>query len=158
MKPNSNIPLKKTIIRIISCIIPIISIVCPEFSSLKHRPTHCMTTYNDSMRCITALHQEQSSASCHVGPIHSLSFGIIRINSLLFTIILIISKIRNSIWVRIHCRKLAKKHIHHRGSVSIQTNSIRDSTIKHQSVSSHDVRCRNRSRGCLPANPHEVQV
>ena len=42
------------------------------------------------MRCITALHQEQSSPSSHLGPIHGFSFSIIRLNSLLFTIILII--------------------------------------------------------------------
>ncbi len=35
---------KKTIIRIISCIIPNISIVCPGFSSLKHRPTSGIVT------------------------------------------------------------------------------------------------------------------
>ncbi len=61
------------------------------------------------------------------------------------TIILVISKIRIGTWVCIHCRKLANQHIHHRESVSIQTKSIRYSTIKHQSVFPYYVSCSNRS-------------
>ena len=41
-------------------------------------------------------------------------------------------------------KKLANRHIKHRGSVSIQTKSFRDSIIKHESVFPHDVRCRSR--------------
>jgi hypothetical protein len=72
------------------------------------------------------------------------SFCIIRIISLLYHIILIISSIQNSIWVRIHCWKLSNWHIHHRGSVSIQTQSSLDSSIDLQRAVSHDIRCRNR--------------
>jgi hypothetical protein len=43
----------------------------------------------------------------------------------------------------IHCRKLANWHIHHRGSVSTQTKSIRDSNIKLQQAVSHAVSCRH---------------
>ncbi len=66
-----------------------------------------------------------------MGPIDAIAFCIIHIMSLLFHIILIISEIKNAIWVRIHCRKLANWHIHHWGSVSIQTKSIKDSITKH---------------------------
>jgi hypothetical protein len=90
------------------------------------------------------LNQEESSPCYHVGPIHALFFCIIRIASLLFNIISIISKIGDRIWVCFHCRKLANQHINHMGSVSIQTKSIRDSIIKHQSVFSHYVRCSSR--------------
>jgi hypothetical protein len=72
------------------------------------------------------------------------SFCIIRIISLLYHIILIISSIQNSIWVRIHCWKLSNWHIHHRGSVSIQTQSSLDSSIDLQRAVSHDIRCLNR--------------
>ncbi len=41
-------------------------------------------------------------------------------------------------------KKLANWHISLRGSVSIQTKSIRDSILKHQSVFPHDVRCSSR--------------
>ena len=73
-----------TIIRIISCIIPIISNVCPRFSSLQSQPTHCRPTYIDPMRCIMPSHQQESSPSCHMGPIHAFFFCIIRIISLLY--------------------------------------------------------------------------
>ena len=89
-----------TIIRIISCIIPIISNVCPGFSSLQSQPMHCRPTYIDPMRCIMPSHQPQSSPSCHMGSIHAVFFGIIRIKSLLYPIILFNALIRNSIWVR----------------------------------------------------------
>jgi hypothetical protein len=47
-------------------------------------------------------------------------------------------KIGNCIWVCIHCRKLAYHwHTHHRGSVSIQIMSIRDSNINLQQAVSH---------------------
>jgi hypothetical protein len=49
--------------------------------------------------------------------------------------------------VHIRCRKFANLHIQHRGSVSIQTMSIRDSFINVQRAVSHDVSCRNRSIG-----------
>jgi hypothetical protein len=83
------------------------------------------------MRGIMPLHQEESSPCWHMGPIDAIAFCIIHIMSLLFHIILIISEIKNAIWVRIHCRKLANWHIHHWGSVSIQTKSIKDSITKH---------------------------
>jgi hypothetical protein len=67
-----------------SCIIPIMSNVCPGFSSLQSQPTHCRPTYIDPMRCIMPSHQQESSPSCHMGPIHALFFCIIRIISLLY--------------------------------------------------------------------------
>jgi len=81
-----------TIIRIMSCIIPIMSNVCPGFSSsklhsslaLQSQPMHCRPTYIDPMRCIMPSHQQESSPSCHMGPIHALFFCIILINSLLY--------------------------------------------------------------------------
>ena len=81
----------KTIIRIISCIIPIILIICSGFSSLYPWAMHCRPTHNNDMRCIMPLHQEESSCSSHMGSIHALLLCIIRIISLLFAIILIIS-------------------------------------------------------------------
>jgi hypothetical protein len=81
--------------------------------------------------------QEESSPCWHMGPIHAIFFYIISIMSLLFHIILIISEIKNAIWVHIHCKKLANLHIHHWGSVSIQTKSIKDSISKSQSLLSH---------------------
>jgi hypothetical protein len=90
------------------------------------------------------LNQEESSLCCHMGPIHAVFSCIIRIISLLYHYYTYYFKIGNGVWVRIHCRKLANRHINHMGSVSIQTKSIRDSIIKHQSVFSHDVRCRSR--------------
>ena len=38
-------------------------------------------------------------------------------------------KLKTAIWVRIHCRILANRHIHHRWSVSIQTKSIKVSIV-----------------------------
>ena len=93
------------------------------------------------------LHQEESSCSSHMGSIHAFLLCIIRLKTLLFATILIIALIRNGIWVRIHCRKLANWHIHHRGSASIQTKSIRDLFINlhHAGLPcSHDVSFRNR--------------
>jgi hypothetical protein len=55
-------------------------------------------------------------------------------NSLLY---LLFQKSKNASWVSTHCRKLANRHIHHWGSVSIQTKSIKDSVTKHQSLLSH---------------------
>ncbi len=102
---------------------------------------HCRPTYKDSMRCIMPSHQEENFPSCHMGPIHG--FCIIRIISLLFAIILIISDIKIGKWVHIHCRKLANQHIRHRESASIQTKSIRDSIINLQRAVSYDFRFRN---------------
>ncbi len=100
-----------------------------------------MPTYNESSRGIIMmpLNQEESSHCYHMGPILALFFWIIRIISLLFSIILIIAQNRNCILVCIHCRKLANWHIHHRGSVGIQTMSIRDSFINLQRATPHDV-------------------
>jgi hypothetical protein len=76
------------------------------------------------MRGIMPSHQEESSPCWHMGPIHAISVCIIRIMSdnmsLLFHIMPITSEIKNAIWVRIHCRKLANRHIHHWRSVRIK--------------------------------------
>ncbi len=81
------------------------------------------------------------------GPNSCPFFCIIHIMSLLFAIMLMISKLETAIWVRIHCRKLANPHIHHRWSVSIQPKSINDSIRKHQSVFSHWGSCLNHPIG-----------
>ncbi len=93
------------------------------------------------------LHHEESRPCCHMGPIHTLFFVLYALYHYYFAIILIIAQNRNGIWLHIHCRKLANRHIHHRGSVSIQTMSIRDSFINVQRAVPHDVSCRNRSIG-----------
>ena len=67
-----------------------------------------------------------------------------RIISLLYHYYTYYFKIRNGVWVRFHCIKLANQHIHHKGSVSIQTKSIRDSIINLQQAVSHAVSFRNR--------------
>ena len=51
---------------------------------LAAQPTHCRQLYIDPMRCIMPSHQQESSPSCHMGPIHALFFCIIRIISLLY--------------------------------------------------------------------------
>ncbi len=63
----------KTIIRIMSCIIPVISNVCPGFSSLYPRPTHCRPTSNETVRCIMPSDQEESSPCYHMGPTQGIS-------------------------------------------------------------------------------------
>jgi hypothetical protein len=72
------------------------------------------------------------------------SFALFALCHYYYHIILIISEIKNAIRVRIHCRKLANLHIHHWGSVSKQTKSIKDSITKHQSLFSHGGSWRNR--------------
>ncbi len=98
------------------------------------------------MRCIMPSDQEEleHSCCCHMGPIQALLDCIIRFFSLLYHYYTYYFKIRNSVWVHIHCRKLANQHIHHRGSVTIQTKSIRDSIINLQQALSHAVSFRNR--------------
>jgi hypothetical protein len=100
-------------------------------------------TYNQSMRCIMPSDQEESSPCCHMGPIHALFVCIIHIISLSYQDYTPCFKIGNCIWVCIHCRKLPNQHIHHRGSVRIQTKSIRDSIINLQQVLSHAVNFSN---------------
>ncbi len=96
------------------------------------------------MRGIMPSDQDESSPCCHMGPIHALFFCIIRIISLLSHCSMYYFKIRNGIWVDIHCRKLSNQHICHRRSVSIQTMSIRDSIINLPQALSHGVSFRNR--------------
>jgi hypothetical protein len=110
------------------------------------------------MRCIMPSHQKESFPSCHMSPIHGLFFCIIRIMSLLFSIILIISKIGIGIWVLIHCRKLANWHIHHGGSASIQSKSIRDSILNLQRAVSHDIRLCNLPIGIGLADVHQPSL
>jgi hypothetical protein len=100
-------------------------------------------------------HQEESSPCWHLGPTHAVFFCIIRIMSLLFHIILILSENKNAIWVRLHCRKLANRHIHRWGSVSIKTKSIKDSITKHQSLPSHGGSWRNGPIGINLADVRE---
>ncbi len=102
---------------------PIILNVWPGLSSLLPWPTHYRPTYNDFMRGIMPWHQEASSPCCHICPIHAPCFCIIHIITLLFAIILILSKLENVIWVHIHRKKLFNWHIHLRGSVSIETKA-----------------------------------
>jgi hypothetical protein len=94
--------------------------------------------------------------SCPFGLYYTHYFTII---SLLF----VYFKIRNGVWVCIHCIKLANQHIHHRGSVSIQTKSIRDSIINLQQSPlpccqlpqpAHP----DRSLRCTPAMSHAIQA
>ncbi len=90
--------------------------------------------------------QEVSSPCCHMVPMHAHLVCIIRIISLLYHYYTYYFKIRNGTGVlRIHStgRKLANQHIHHRGSVSIQTKSIRDSIINLQQALSHAVSFHN---------------
>ena len=56
----------------------------------------------------------------------------ITIISIIYTIIRIISKLKIQIWVHIHCRKLANRHIHNWESVSKPTMSSKDSVCKNQ--------------------------
>ena len=87
------------------------------------------------------------------GSNHAIFFCIIRITSLLYHIILIISWVQNSFWVRIDCWKPSNWHIHHRGSVSIQTKGSLDSFIDLQrAVSNDDSRCLNRPIGIVLAD------
>jgi hypothetical protein len=78
----------------------------------------------------------------------------------------IISKLENAIWVRIHCRKLANWHIHHRGSVSlsIQAKSINSSTSQESAKCLLPQRVlqepphQDRSCGCTPVHQHAMQI
>jgi hypothetical protein len=79
-----------------------------------------------------------------MGPIHALLDCIIRIILLLYHYYTYYFRIRNGVWVRIHCIKLANQHIYHRGLVSIQTKSIRDSIINLQQALLNAVSFRNR--------------
>ncbi len=72
-----------------------------------------------------------------------------------FILYLLFQKSKNAIWVRIHCRKLANRYIHHWGSVSIHTKSIKDSIIKHQGLCSHSGSWRNRPIGIGLADVRE---
>ncbi len=89
----------------------------------------------DSRRKLPLL--SNGSKSCPV-------LSIICIISLLFSIILIISKLEKAIWVSIQCRKTGQsdnQHFHHRGTVSIQTKSVNNSIRPHQSIFPHRGRC-----------------
>ncbi len=103
-------------------------------------------TYS-SMRGGIPLDQDKSSPCYYMGPMHALFFCMKHIISLLYHYYTYYFKIWNCIWVRIHCRKIAHQHIHHRGSVSVQTQNIRDSNINLQQAVSHAVSCRDLSIG-----------
>ncbi len=94
IKPSHHLKLNNNYYMHYFYIILIILNAWSGLSSSKHRPTHCRTTYIDSMRGIIPLHQEESSHCGHMGSIHAIFFCIICIMSILFQIIPIISKIQ----------------------------------------------------------------
>jgi hypothetical protein len=89
------------------------------------------------MRGIMPSHQEGNSPCWHMGPIHAIFFCIIRIISLLFQIILIISEIKNAIWVKLGVYSLQKTCQSARSSLEISEHTNQE----HQGLNYQATHC-----------------
>ncbi len=123
---------------------------------------HCRPTYNDSMICIMPLHQEESSPSCHMGPIHSLFFCILHYITIIlcFTYYFINQNQHLGVYSLQKSCQLAHPPL------GICKHTIQEhQELNHQSPMCSLPWCQgpqpahqDRSCGCTPAKPHAIQV